>query len=113
MFHQANLRTYERGRSLLSDLLDMALLKYEHLLSVPILCPTMDELGQRMAARMRSNTAGITATLVPGQHVTLSAQYPATVPITGLASGCAESYGGQLISHIGLEARQSVTLPLQ
>lgn len=113
MFHQANLRIYERGRSLLSDLLDMALFKYAHLLNVPILCPTMDELGQRMAARMQYNNAAITATLVPGQHVALSAQYPATVPITGLVSGCAESYGGQLISYIRLEACQSVTLPLQ
>lgn len=112
MFHQANLHTYERGRTLLSDLLDRTLAKYEQLLNVPISCPTMDELGRRMAARMQYNDAGITARFVPGQHVILSAQHPATVPVTGLASQWAECFGEHTVSYIQLEAGQLQTLPL-
>jgi hypothetical protein len=112
MFHQANLRAYDGTHSLLGDLLDRTLAKYNNLFVLPILSPTMDDLGQRMAKRMQYNTAGVTARIVPGKSITLTAQQPATVPITGLHTEGNESYGGQSISYITLSAGQVVTVEL-
>ncbi len=113
MFHQANLRAYSGNRTLLGDLLDLTFQKYNRLFTLPITSLTMDSLGQQMAARMQYNTAGATASIVPGQTITLTAQRAATIPVTGLRSPDAEFFGGQYISYITLSAGQSVTLPLQ
>ncbi len=113
MFHQANTRDYDgHGHSLLSDLLDATLAKYAAAATFPILCPTMDELAQRVAARMAVEGAGVTATIEGGVSITLSAANPATVPVTGLCTPTAEEYGGQTISYVALNAGQSVRLAL-
>ncbi|MBK9714185.1 MAG: hypothetical protein IPO81_23200 [Kouleothrix sp.] len=112
MFHQPNLRAYDGSHTLLGDLLDRTLAKYDQLFNLPIQSPTMDELGRRVAARMGYNQAGVTASIVPGQSITLHAQQGATVPVTGLCGSGAEIYGGQSIAHISLTAGQSITLPL-
>jgi hypothetical protein len=116
MFHQPNLRAYAGGsstQSLLGDLLDMTIAKYENLVSLPILSPTQNGIGSRMARRMAYNGAGVTASLVPGQSITLTAQRAATVPVTGLNIAGAESYGGQFIAHVRLAAGESITIPIQ
>jgi hypothetical protein len=112
-FHQTNLRAYDGQHTLLLDLLDAVLAKYRSLYNLPVESLNLNVLGQRMLARMQYNAAGVTATLVPGQHITLTVRQAATVPVTGLRSAGAEFYGGQYISYIHLNAGQSVTLPLR
>jgi hypothetical protein len=112
MFHQPNLRAYDGVHSLLGDLLDLTLKKYEQYYTLNVVYSTMDTLGQTVADRMQYNAAGVTATIQPGVSITLTAQQAARVPVTGLKSSGAESYGGQSISYVTLAAGQSVTLPL-
>jgi hypothetical protein len=111
MFHQSNLRAYDGTHTLLGNLLDLTLQKYQQFYNLPILSPTMDQLGQTVAQRMQYNAAGVTAS-VSGQTITLHAQQAVRVPVTGLFTLGAQSYGGQYISYINLAAGQSVTLPL-
>jgi hypothetical protein len=113
MFHQSNLRAYSGNNTLLGDLLDATLEKYNRLYTLPILSPTMDELGERMAEWMAYTKAGVTASMVPGQSITITATQGAVVPVTGLNDEAAESYGGQAISRVKLAAGQEVTLPLR
>lgn len=119
MFHQPNLTAYDGRHSLLSDLLDATLAKYSALVNVPITSPTMDELGQKQLNRLQYNQAlasgALTASYVPGQSITLTANADVTVPVTGLAAGTGyqtENYAGQSISYVTLKAGQTVTLPL-
>jgi hypothetical protein len=112
MFHQANLRAYDGTRTLLGDLLGMVLDKYSRLFTVPITSPAMDVLGQKYAARMAYDAAGVTATIEPGVAITITAQRAAVVPVTGLATTGAELYAGQSISYVSVAAGRSVRVPL-
>lgn len=113
MFHQANLRAYDRERTLLGDLLDRTLEEYESLVELPILSPTQDEIGEKMIERMRYNDAGIAASVGPGKEIRLTARKAAKVPITGARGRDAELYGGRYTSYVSLEAGESVTLSLE
>jgi hypothetical protein len=113
MFHQPNLRAYDGRRTLLGDLIDATVAKYEAIYNLPIQSPTQDELGRRMADRMRAATAGVVATLRPGQSITFTAQRDANVTVTGLKTDKAIHYGGQPISTVSLRAGQTLTVPLQ
>ena len=112
MFHQPNLRAYDGTHSLLGDLLDRTLAKYDKLFNLPVQSPTMDALGRHVADRMRFNQAGVTASIVAGRLITLQAQQAVTVPVTGLCTPESETYGGQRISYIALDAGQALTLPI-
>ena len=59
MFHQANLRAYDGSRTLLTDLLDATLKKYNQHYTLPIQNPTQEEIGKKMADRMNYNGAGV------------------------------------------------------
>ena len=109
MFHQANLRAYDGIHTTLTDLLDRTLEKYDALVELPILSLTQDEIGRRMAERMRYNEAGVKASVVPGESITITAKKATEVPVTGLRREDAEQY----TSYVGLEAGESVTLPLR
>jgi hypothetical protein len=101
MFHQADLRDYGGGHSLLSDLLDAAFDKYAALMTVPVYSPTMDELGQRVAARDSYDGAGASATIAASGSVTIHvANNATTVPVTGLCTPDAESYAGDRIAYV-------------
>ncbi len=119
MFHQPNLRAYDGVRSLLGDLINATMAKYNQLVKTPLISPTMDQLGARQASRMTYNqalrTGGLSASIVPGVSITLTSQQAVVVPVTGLDAGTAypvEFYGGQAISYVTLQAGQTVTLPL-
>jgi hypothetical protein len=112
MFHQPNLHAYDGTHSLLSDLVDATFTKYKNLVSFPILSPTQDSLGVEMANRSAYNLAGVTASFIPHQRIMITAQQATTVPVTGLPTSGAETYGGQTISHIPLIGGQTVTLPV-
>jgi hypothetical protein len=113
MFHQANLRAYDGTHTLIGDLIDRTLEKYNALYDLPILSPTQDEIGRRMIRRTRYNEAGVTASILPGDRVRLRAEQAAKVPVTGLRTPDAERYGGQYISYVNLDAGESVTIPLR
>lgn len=112
MFHQPNLRAYDGVHSLLGDLLDRTFAKYNALFNLPVVDLTLDKIGQRMASRMQYNAAGVTASIVPGKSITLTAKKAVSVPVTGLSVTGAEVYGGQPIASINLNAGQTVTIPL-
>jgi hypothetical protein len=115
MFHQVNLRAYDgSGRTLLTDLLDRTLEKYDAVLDLPVLSPTQDEVGRKMAERARYYEAGVQASVAPGESIALTAREGGVrVPVTGLRTEGAESYGGRYTSYVGLDAGKIVTLPLR
>ncbi|HXJ21261.1 MAG TPA: polysaccharide deacetylase family protein [Polyangia bacterium] len=111
MFHQANTRDNGGGHSILSDLLDATLDKYTALMTVPVYSPTMDQLGQRVAARNSYDTAGASATVASDGRVTVHvANNAATVPITGLCTATAESYAGDQITYVDVTPGNDVTV---
>ncbi|MES1209898.1 MAG: polysaccharide deacetylase family protein, partial [Pseudomonadota bacterium] len=111
MFHQADTRDNGGGHSLLSDLLDATFDKYAALVTVPIVSPTMDALGARVAARMQLDTAGASATIAADGSVTVHvATNAATVPVTGVCSTGAESYAGDWISYVAVTPGADVTV---
>ena len=112
MFHQANLRDNGGGKSLLSDLLDAAFAKYAARATFPVLSPAMDDLAERVEARMDLDASGVSATIGPGAQLSVRVMNAATVPVTGLCTAAAETYAGQQISYLRLAAGQSVTLSL-
>ncbi len=112
MFHQPNMRAYSSGHTLLGDLLDLTFQKYSQYFNLPLINKTMNDLGVTVADRMQYNKAGVTASIVPGVSITLTARQACRVPVTGLNASGAETYGEQKISYVNLSAGQSVTLPL-
>jgi hypothetical protein len=104
MFHQTNLAAYDGAHTLLTDLLDTTLAKYRGYENLPIVSPSMEVLGARMAARTAWHAAGISATLQPGVGLVLTSPVDVIVPITGLDLPGAEQYGGQSISWVALTA---------
>ena len=112
MFHQPNLRAYDGTHSLLGDLTDATITKYSNLVTLPILSPTEDAIGAKMANRAQYNAAGVSASFIPHQRIMITAQQAATVPVTGLPSAQAENYGGQSISYIDVAAGETVIMPL-
>lgn len=118
MFHQTNMAAYDGKHSLLGDLVDRTLAKYRQLVKTQVTSPTMNAIGVLQADRMAYNDAlrngGLSASIVPGTSITLTANKAVTVPVTGLYAPAyrTETYGGQRISWITLTAGQSVTLPL-
>src|SRR6267154_36435 len=122
MFHQNNLHDYDgQGHSLLSDAYDQAFSKYERLYNLPVVSPTLDQLGQNMQNRNAYNLSTATASLTSaaGLHLTISITVPATasvasaiIPITGLNGVGAETYGGQHISHVQVSRGQTIILPV-
>jgi hypothetical protein len=113
MFHQPDLRAYDGTRSLLGDLLDATFTKYARLVTTPLISPNMEVLGALVAARMRYNAAGVTATVDPSANtITVRVASAATVPVTGACGGSSEFYAGQPISTVSLSAGGSATLSL-
>lgn len=132
MFHQSNLRVYdEEGHFLLGDLIDEAMDKYAGYMTLPVLSPPMDMLGQRMAQRMAYNKvvyekADLDVTWIPGVEIRLTlpitAKQSVVVPITGLQFGLSagintfkagtyRNYGGQVTSWVQLNPGQSISIP--
>src|SRR5437588_641930 len=122
MFHQPNLHHYDgQGHSLLTDAYDQTFSKYERVYNLPVVSPTLDQLGQNMQNRNAYNlsTASASLTGLPGSNLTISITVPATasvpsaiIPVTGLYTVGAESYGGQQISHVPVSRGQTITLPV-
>ncbi len=111
MFHQANLRAYDGTRSVLADLLDTTLAKYNQMYSLPVRNLPEHQVGIRMDNRMDYNASGVRASLVPCTSLTITATKAAVIPVTGVSAGSnRETYGGQSISYLTLGAGQSKTV---
>jgi hypothetical protein len=115
MFHQANLRAHDGEISLLGDLINRVLEKYNAVYKLPIRGLAEHNLGIQMANRMAYNTSGVTASLIPcagtaPASVTLRTTKSALIPVTGVAYGTnREVYGGQNISYIQVNSNRPVT----
>ena len=122
MFHQNNLHDYDgQGHSVLSDGYDQAFSKYKQLYNLPVVSPTLDQLGLTMQNRNAYNLSTATASLTSasGSNLTVSITVPATatvpsaiIPVTGLYSVGAEPYGGQYISHVPVSKGQTIIMPV-
>jgi Disaggregatase related repeat len=113
MFHQPNVSAYDGVHTLLGDLFQALLAKYTQYYNLPIRSEAEHNLGVRMGQRMAYNAAGVTGSLVPCTSLTLTAQQPALVPVTGVVTGTnKEVYGGQNISYIQLQPNTPVTVPV-
>lgn len=129
MFHQPNLHFSNNASALglsgtytsspLSDVYDQTFSKYEAVYALPVLSPTLDQLGQLMQNRDSFNKSGVTASVMGlgGASPTVTISMPSTasvpsavIPITGAKSTGSEIYGGQNISHIKINAGQTITL---
>jgi Bacterial Ig-like domain (group 2) len=138
MFHQPDLHFSDNGAtlgmtgshisSLISDTYDQTFSKYEALYILPVLTPTLDQMGTLMQNRNSFNLSGVTASIIAAgtanAQLTITMPTSATVPtaiipVTGLTTNGGvvgngyETYGGQNISHINITAGQTITFPLQ
>ena len=110
MFHQPNLRDYNgQGDTLLGDLLDAVADKYEYYYNFPFLSPTQDELGETLQWRMDLNASGAVTTRNADGSITVTADGPTAVPVTGMQTPSAEFYAGQWITYVSLAAGESKT----
>ena len=114
MFHQANLASYDGTHSLLSDLIEQVLAKYNSLYGdVPICCLSLHEIGEAMAARATFDAAEIQASLVYGKGLVLTADRDVIVPITGIQAGeTTERYASQYLSAVALRPHQQRRIPM-
>jgi hypothetical protein len=113
MFHQANLRAFDGQHSLLSVLVDRVLARYNAVYGdVPICSWSMSEIGRSMARRAACDGAKVRAHLVGGHTVVLTADRDALVPLTGARAEVAESYAGQVISWVFVQAQTTARIPL-
>ena len=114
MFHGNNIREYADGRSLMTDLLDRVLDRYDDYFTLPVQTLTMEEIGQAMKARAGFHASGAFGHFVPNQPdnspgaITIGTERAVTVPVTGLLGATGESYGGQTIAQVVLDAGESV-----
>lgn len=113
MFHQGSMRAYNGTNSLLAQLLDRTMARYDAWMALPVWSPTMDQLAEHFVERQLYDQGGVTARVQPGVSLTLSATRDTVVPVTGLASAGSEIYGGHPISRIRLQAGETRVLPLR
>lgn len=113
MFHQLNAIQYDdAGHTLLGDLLEATIAKYNRVYNLPVLNKTQQQVGDLMRQRMAYDASGVSATVVPCQSMTISVQQAADVPVTGVTGGTTETYGGQPISTIHVTPGSPVTVPI-
>lgn len=113
MYHQANMRAYDGVHSLLSDLHDRALQKLRMFSNLPVESPDMVRVGRKMADTMARNATALSATLRPGDAITLSSPVPLRVVVSGVCVTLgSEVYAGKCITTVNLPAGGTTTLPL-
>jgi hypothetical protein len=115
MFHQTNLRAYSGTKSLLGDLIDATLVKYnKYYKNLPIRSDNLNNIGILMKRRTVYNGSAVTGVLTPGRSIVLKAKrgdgQAVVVPVTGVSFGTSkQTYGGQNISLITLNPTNGYT----
>ena len=104
MFHQPNLDNYGNGRTLLTDLIDLSVAKYEATYNLPILSPPMEEIGRKMQERGALRTGNVRAYRGTDGTVNVTASPGVTVPVTGFNVAGAQVYGGQPTAYVKIPA---------
>ena len=113
MFHQANLWRYRESRTLLTDFMEDVLTKFEALSVLPVASPSQTAIGHLLSERHQYWRAGVTATLYPGSHVTVTTRGDAVVPLTGACvEGTCNTYGPYQFSSTPLTGGSSRNIPL-
>ena len=113
MFHQSNLRAYDNMNSMLGDLIDATMSKYNRMYRLPIRNPSQHEAGVLMAARMAYNASGVSGQILLGatNSIALKTVGAVKVPLTGINAGKdKETYGGQIISTVSLGPNGAATV---
>ena len=114
MFHQTNLRAYNGTNSMLGDLVDATMKKYNSMYKLPIRNPSQHDAGILMAARMAYNDSGVSGQILLGttNSISLKTIKAVKAPLTGITFGTSTNvYGGQTTSTISLDANGSATVP--
>jgi hypothetical protein len=111
MYHQPNLRLYDGTHSMLSDLLDAALLKFRASSTLPLSSPDLATAGVRMKVTSIRNATSFTAYRTPGVGVTLSSPVALQVSVSGVCTTGSEVYAGKCITTVDLAPGIPVTLP--
>jgi hypothetical protein len=130
MFHQPNTCAYGGGRSLLGDLIEMTMAKYNAMFNLPVLSRRQRQIASLMIERMNLNGAvkpatgaPLTGRIVPnavaGRPASIVVNNPTSrsvvVPITGVNwtnATSRETYGGQTTSRVTIGANgATVTVP--
>ncbi len=93
MFHQANLWRYRDSRTLMTDLLEKVLARFEWLSKLPVLSVEQTRRGQLLVERAGFWKDNVRGTIWPDDRVTLAAEQGAVVPITGVCEERCETYG--------------------
>jgi len=116
MFHQANLWRFQENRTLLTDLLDRVLTRFEAISRLPVLSVEQTRLGQLLMERLGYWRAGVSGTWWPDGRVTITARRGAVVPVTGVCEERCEIYGPFRVASVALaegEVRQLRVAPRQ
>ncbi len=113
MFHQTNHHDYAARLSLYSDVITAGINKVTRHTTLPILTLQQSEIGKLLEERMSYNESGARAVLMPGVGIQLSVGKAAVVPLTGVCVGTCESYGGQRLSRLTMQAGQTRIIPIQ
>lgn len=115
MFHQTNLRAYDQQRSLLGDLMEATLRKFNAFYNIPIQSPSQHEIAKIMSQRMVYNAATVRGTIYlngGNPTITLTSNSPVVAPLTGVNyGGSVEIYGGQPIAWVGLTSGSQANIP--
>ena len=111
MFHTPNTHAYDSTHSLLVDLLDATLAKYDALTTTAIASPTFRQVGLAQQERGNFDSAAVRATVSADHRVTVYARRGAVVPVTGVRGADAvRDVTGSPVSRLSLAAGQSVTV---
>ena len=113
-FHTSNTVTYDGVHSLMSDLFDAAIQKYEQICSIPIYSlQNMRDIAPVLEMRQSYDSSGVTGVYTPGVSVVLTTVNGATIPVTGACSqATCPRYGGQMQDMVSMAPNSSVTLSL-
>ena len=112
MFHQSNFWRYDGVHSLFTDLADRTFQKFTRLSNLPVLSLPQSEIGKRMEERLGRETSAVQARLDPSNRITLTSENEVTVPITGICPYECDTYGGQRIARLQLEAGRPTSVPI-
>ena len=113
-FHNSNVIAYDGTNSLMTDLFNATIQKYEQLYTLPIVTlTTQRDMAPLLLNRASYNNSGVTGVYTPGVSVVLTSPNAGVIPVTGAcAQATCPTYGGQIQDSVSMAAGSSVTLSL-
>ncbi len=111
-FHTSDSVTYDGVHSLMTDLFDATIQKYENLYNLPVTTlQAMRDIAPVLKERESYNASGVTGVYTPGLGVVLTTVNAATIPVTGACrQAVCPRYGGQIQDHVYMPAGSTFTL---